>query len=346
MFQEFSRKGIKFLSLSERKDKISKIGIFEPGSAGLDRWLLDYWHPDHILDQDLQSLAEKIVAAKNNGKPVIWMMGAHVIRRGNSLLIIDLMERGIITHIAANGAVAIHDFELAFQGSTCEDVEHYIKDGKFGNWKETGFFINNAVADGYEDGLGYGAAIGRMIEDGGVFVHNRPKELHFPFKTLSIFAAAYRLGVPITVHKGIGQDITDQHPDANFEILGGASGRDFLIFVKIISKLEGGGVFLNLGTQVMGPEVYLKTLSMARNVAAQENREIKNFTTAVFDIVDLGDWRTENSSQEPAYYFRPKKTILIRTVKDGGESFYIRGDFDITIPALYKKIVDLLQERR
>jgi hypothetical protein len=230
--------------------------------------------------------------------------------------------------------VAIHDFELAFLGETLEDVEFYIKDGKFGNWQETGEYINRAIICGRLNHWGFGESIGRMIEYEGFGP--------MPYKNISIFAAAVRLNIPITVHKGIGYDITDQHPLADFAAIGKTSGDDFLIFANSISQLEDG-VFINMGSQVMGPEVYLKALSMARNIAVQKNEEIKHFSTAVFDMVDLGNWREENISDyrnprnlcDQRYYFRPLKSILIRTIKDGGESFYIQGDFSVTVPALY-----------
>ncbi len=323
----FDRSRIKFLSLAERENKITVGDILK-----LDDEIPSY------ENSDLKKLAEKIITARENSKPVIWMMGAHPLRRGNSRFIIDLMKRGIITHVATNMACAIHDFELALIGATCEDVEFYIRDGKFGNWIETGININQAAKAAYAQRIGLGASIGRVIAIG-------INECDF-----SIFANACNLGIPITVHKGIGYDITDQHPLADFAALGWASGQDFLIFSDAISKLEGG-VFLNIGTQVMGPEVYLKALSMARNVACQEYAEkhnceineappqITDFTTAVFDIVNLGDWREEDDPSCPSYYFRPKKTILIRTIKDGGESFYIQGDFRVTIPNLYHLLV-------
>lgn len=342
-YQEFDREKVKFLPLKERKNKMTLKDIYQ-----LNDEIPKYENPD------LGILAQRIIEARQNNKPVIWMMGAHPIRRGNSRFIIDLMKRGIITHIAANAACAIHDFELAFQGETLEDVEYYIKDGKFGNWEETGFYINTAAIDAFKSGCGLGEAIARMIYY-GVFwslQYDLYKPFYAPYKDISVFRAAYELKIPITVHKSIGQDITDQHPLADFAALGWASGKDFLIFANSIAKLEGGGVYLNIGTQVTGPEVYLKALSMARNVAAREGREIKHFTTALFDVVDLGDWKNkdcdwhkqENYSDQ-SYYFRPKKTVLIRTVKDGGESFYIRGDFRATIPALYHNILKLFERR-
>ena len=262
------------------------------------------------------------------------MMGAHVMRRGNSRYIIDLMERGVLTHLATNGAGAIHDFELALIGATLEDVERYIWDGKFGNWEETGHYINDAITRGYHDKIGFGEAIGRLIQNGEAGIK-------FPHREISMFAAAYRLGIPMTVHKGIGYDIIDQHPAADYAAMGYTTGEDFLCFAHSVSKLEGG-VFLNLGSAVMGPEVYLKSLSMARNIAAQRGEEIRHFTTANFDLIEFSDFREEGSPTDAHYYHRPKKTILVRTVKDGGESYHISGDFDRTVPKLYSLITEAL----
>ena len=177
------------------------------------------------------------------------------------------------------------------------------------------------------DKIGFGEAIGRFIQDG-------EDGVKFPHREISMFAAAYRLGIPMTVHKGIGYDIIDQHPAADYAAMGYTTGEDFLRFSHSVSKLEEG-VFLNLGSAVMGPEVYLKSLSMARNIAAQRGEEIRRFTTANFDLIEFSDFREEGSPTDAHYYHRPKKTILVRTVKDGGESYHISGDFDRTVPKLY-----------
>ncbi len=315
------RSHLTVLPLSDRQHKMTVADIYP----------LDAETPYYENDR-LNIVAEHIKQASQNGKQVIWMMGAHVMRRGNSRYIIDLMERGVITHIATNGACAIHDFEIAHIGATLEDVEVYIKDGKFGNWEETGRSLNEAIVRGYQDKIGFGEAIGRLIEKG-------EKGISFPHRGVSIFAAAYRLGVPITVHKGIGYDITDQHPTADYAAIGWTSGEDFLRFAHSVSLLEGG-VFLNLGSAVMGPEVYLKSLSMARNIATQRGEDIRYFTTANFDLIDFPDFQEEGNPTDAHYYHRPKKTILIRTVKDGGESYHISGDFSVTIPQLYRFVVD------
>jgi hypothetical protein len=275
-------------------------------------------------DPQLAQVAERIIRARRIGAPVVLIMGAHVIKTGLSRFVIDLMERRMVTHVGMNGAGPIHDFELALVGATTESVARYIQRGQFGLWQETGR-INDAVAAGVRDGLGFGESVGRMIE-----------EEQFLHRDVSILAAGYRLRVPVTVHIGVGYDIIHEHPNCDGAALGEASFRDFLIITQTITELHGG-VLLNLGTAVMGPEVYLKALSMARNIAHQEGRRINEFTTAVFDLQDLGpDVHHEAPKTDARYYYRPFKTILVRTVQDGGESFYIRGPHQGTLPALYR----------
>lgn len=275
-------------------------------------------------DPQLARVAGRMLRARSNGAPVILTMGAHVIKTGLSHFVIDLMERRIVTHVAMNGAGPIHDFELALVGATTESVARYIQEGQFGLWQETGH-INDIVATGAHEGLGYGEAVGRAIE-----------QERFPHRDVSILAAGYRLGVPVTVHIGLGYDIIHEHPNCDGAALGQASYTDFLIFTQAITRLQGG-VLLNFGSAVMGPEIYLKALAMARNVAHQEGRRINEFTTAVFDLQELGpDIHHEAPKTDARYYYRPFKTILVRTVQDGGESFYIRGTHQATLPALYR----------
>jgi hypothetical protein len=256
------------------------------------------------------------------------MMGAHVIKQGLSRYVIDLIRRGLVSVVATNGACAIHDYELARIGATSESVARYIADGQFGLWRETAE-VNDIVNRGAAEGLGFGEALGRDVSRSDL-----------PHKDVSIFAAAYECGVPATVHVGIGYDILHEHPNFDAAAAGSASYRDFLIFTRVVENLEGGAV-LCYGTAVMGPEVYLKALAMARNVARQEGREIRRFTSAVFDLLELsGDLHAEAPKHRPEYYYRPYKTVLVRTVKDGGRSFYIRGDHRATLPALHKLLVE------
>jgi hypothetical protein len=269
-------------------------------------------------------LGRRLVDARQRGSARILIMGAHVLRAGVSRFLIDLMERGFITHIAMNGAGPIHDWEFALIGATTESVARYIQTGEFGLWSETGR-MNDVIRAGASSGLGLGEALGREILNGP-----------FPHKDVSVLAAGARLGIPVTVHAGIGYDIIHEHSNCDGAALGQTSYQDFLIFTEAVTKLEGG-VLLNFGSAVMGPEVYLKALSMARNVAHQEGRQIRNFTTAVFDLIPIdGDTRHEAPKTDPRYYYRPWKTILARTVADGGESFYVQGDHRSTLPNLHR----------
>ena len=269
-------------------------------------------------------VAARLAEARASGAARILMMGAHVLRAGVNRHLIDLLERGYLDHIAMNGAGAIHDYELARIGATTESVDRYIRTGEFGLWRETGE-LNDWIREAAQCSLGLGENLGRRIDASD-----------FPHKDLSVFAAAYRAGVPVTVHCGIGYDIMHEHPNCDGAALGAASYRDFLIFARTVERLEGG-VLLNFGSAIMGPEVYLKALAMARNVALQEGRAIRHFTTAVFDLVPIhGDPRKELPKTDPGYYFRPHKTILVRTVADGGESFYFCGEHRATVPALWR----------
>jgi len=293
----------------------------------LDRWLeLDAPTPPFLHPQ-LSEVAKLVVAAKQSGAARILMMGAHVLRAGVNRHIIDLIERGFLDHIAINGAGVIHDYELARFGATTESVAHYIRTGEFGLWRETGE-LNDWVAEAAALELGLGENVGRRIESSG-----------YPHKSLSVLAAAYRHSVPFTVHVGIGYDILHEHPNCDGAALGVASYWDFLIFAATVERLEGG-VLLSFGSAIMAPEVYLKALAMARNVAHREGREIRRFTTAVFDLVPIqGDIHKELPKTDPGYYFRPQKTILVRTVADGGKSFYFCGDHRATFPALRRAIL-------
>ncbi len=274
---------------------------------------------------DLQTVASRL-AARGEAAGIL-MMGAHVIKCGVSRHLIDLLRRGVFSHVAMNGAGAIHDFELASIGATTESVARYIRTGEFGLWDRTGV-LNDWAVYAAERGLGLGEGFGRKI-----------LEENLPHREVSILAAAYELGIPVTVHVGMGYDITHEHPNCDGGAYGQASYRDFLIFTRAVENLEDG-VMVSFGSAVMGPEVYLKALSMARNVARQEGRRIANFSTAVFDLVPIqGDIHSELPKSDPGYYFRPHKTILVRTVADGGQSVYIRGDHRIAFPALRRAVL-------
>lgn len=308
----------------DRSRLIVKPLVQRTHDLALDNWLQLSDEAPAFGHPDLAVVAERLKQAQKSGSARILMLGAHLLRAGVNRHIIDLMERGLISHIALNGAGVIHDYELALIGATTESVARYIRSGEFGLWKETGV-LNDWVREA--DGQGFGEAVGRRI-----------LESDFPHRDLSVLAAAYRLSVPATVHVGIGYDIIHEHPNCDGAAIGETSYRDFLIFANTVESLEGG-VMLNFGSAVMAPEVYLKALSMSRNVAHQEGREIRHFTTAVFDLMPIpGDFHSELPRTEPAYYFRPRKTILIRTVADGGESYYFSGNHRATFPALWRAL--------
>jgi hypothetical protein len=295
-----------------------------------DHWLaleaapLEYAHPQ------LAQLAARVALARKRGAARILMMGAHVLRAGVNRQIIDLVERGAIDHIAVNGAVAIHDYELARIGATTESVARYIRTGEFGLWRETGE-LNDWISEAASLELGLGENVGRRIDASD-----------YPHKDLSVLAAAWRCSVPVTVHAAVGFDILHEHPNCDGAALGAASYHDFLIFAATVERLEGG-VMLSFGSAVMAPEVYLKALAMSRNVAHQEGRTIRNFATAVFDLLPIsGDIHSELPKTNPGYYFRPYKTILVRTVAEGGVSFYFCGDHRATFPALRRAILQRL----
>ncbi len=316
-FPTFDRSQLKLRPLSER---VHDMGLPE---------LFNLTDPTPPFDHpDLPAVARRVADAHRRGGQVVLMMGAHLLKVGLARFIIDLMEQGIITHVAMNGAGPIHDFELALIGASTESVARYIQAGQFGLWSDTGR-INEAINAGARAGIGLGEAVGQMIE-----------AEQFPHRDVSVLAAGYRLRVPVTVHVGIGYDIIHEHPNCNGAALGQTSYHDFLIIAQTISKLQGG-VLLNFGSAVMGPEVYLKALAMARNVAHQRGEQINRFTTAVFDLINLGEANihTEAPKDDPRYYYRPYKTILVRTVQDGGESFYLRGDHRATFPALYRQVL-------
>lgn len=274
-----------------------------------------------------REIGARILTARGQGAAVVLLMGAHVLRAGVQRYLIDLLERGLLSCIAVNGAAVIHDYELALVGATTESVARYIAEGQFGLWQETGR-LNDIVREAAERGEGIGEAVGRHI------AVTAP-----PHADISLLAAAWRCGVPLTVHVGIGYDIVHEHPSCDGGAWGAASYTDFLIFARCLASLTGG-VVMNFGSAVMAPEVFLKALAMARNVAQQEGRHIEGFSTLVCDLRELpADYRREAPRDDPAYYFRPWKTMLVRTLRDGA-SHYVRGHHRETVPALWTAITE------
>ncbi|MFH1061182.1 MAG: hypothetical protein V1797_21165 [Pseudomonadota bacterium] len=262
----------------------------------------------HVLAAgDLRAVADAMAAARRAQRPVILAMGAHVIKVGLSPLIIDALERGIITGLALNGAGMIHDVEMALAGRTSEDVAEALADGSFGTARQTGEFINSAVAS--EPALGLGAVVGRALNQA------KPQCLD-----LSLLAAAQRLGLPATVHVSLGADIIHMHPSFDGAATGQASHVDFRILVGQVAGLKGG-VFINLGSAVMLPEVFLKVLSAARNLG----HEVKDFTTVNMDMLR---------------HYRPLTNVVQRPVLTGGKGYFIIGHHEINLPLLLAMVVE------
>lgn len=272
----------------------------------------------------LARVAEAIRKARHNKRPVVLMLGGHPIKLGLSKFINHLIEQEFITLVATNGAGIIHDFELATCGGTSEDVSKNIRQGRFGNWEETSS-LNRLITEAARGKDGLGETVGRNLA-------RRETTTSY----LSIAATGWRNKVPVTCHVTVGADIIHQHINCDGAALGEASYTDFLIFTRHLQDLEGG-VFLNVGSAVTGPEVYLKALSMVRNASMRTGAQIRDFTTAVFDMVPLPEnWHEGTPGKsDPGYYFRPWKTILIRTVADGGISYYVQGEHQRTIPTLW-----------
>ncbi len=273
-----------------------------PGRASFEA----FWDslPRLLASDDLRALVRAIAQARRKKKPVIVMMGAHIVKCGLSPLLIDLMEQEVITALAMNGAVAVHDCEMALFGATSEDVSQGLRDGSFGMARETGEFYNRAAQEATLKKTGLGESLGVLL--------NRAKGAHLE---LSLLAAASRSGVPATVHVAIGTDIVHQHPSADGAALGAASFEDFLRFAGEVAKLSPGSVVLNLGSAVIMPEVFLKALTVARNLG----HPARGFTTANFDMIQ---------------HYRPRVNVVQRPVEGGGKGYALTGHHEIMIPLL------------
>ncbi|MDQ0200295.1 GSU2086 family protein [Neobacillus ginsengisoli] len=277
--------------------------------------------PSWNYPKEFETLVDRIINARLTGKPVIWSMGAHVIKNGLSRYIIEMVRAGIVTHVAGNGASSIHDFELAFLGETSEDVATAIEDGSFGMWEETGRYMNEAIQQGENQGLGYGESLSEYVR----------AHLHmFPYVEDCVFVQTKKAGVPYTCHISIGTDIIHQHPIVNFATLGSASGRDFSTFCDSFSQLGNGGVFLNFGSAISGPEIFLKAWTICKN----SGFPMEGITAANFDITSLKMGETYDCSNA-LYYYRPRRNMIERLSKCGGEGFHFQGLHQQTIPTLY-----------
>jgi len=335
----FDVAGIKTYPLAERSNKVK---------------LADLIGVDKVADIDvelsgetceyIETIASAIVSSKQKGNPVIVFTGAHLIKNGMGPLLVDLIDRGLITLLSGNGATGIHDFELAQIGETSENVPNALSKGHFGMAYEFAY-INYALSLGNEMKLGYGESLGRMICDDDFRnqalskYSKEPAGLSFPNQDVSFIAACHRNKVPLTIHVGIGTDVIDQHESFDGQAKGGCSGRDFLIYTDQVTKLTKGGVVLNIGSAVTGPEVLLKAISMASNVGSVP----ANFIAADFDLRPHEPAQMIDESAA-CYYFRDQKSVVTRIPQsfDSSRGYYVQGNQKQTFPLLYKKIIEKL----
>ena len=308
-YEEFDLSGVRTYPLSSRKSKANAQDFARPYTpgGGIHGWIESL--PNILGAADFKGVVAAIRSAHAGGRGVVWGLGAHVIKTGVGPVLIDLMERGFVSAVATNGAGVIHDFELALAGATSEEVEESLGPGRFGMADETGRLLNGAITDGNARGLGMGQAVGEWLRG------TRP-----PHEQLSIVAAAARLGVPVTVHVGIGTDIIHMHPAASGAALGEASLRDFRYFVSNVSRLERG-VYLNCGSAVILPEVFLKAVALARN----HGRPLDGLTTVNIDFVR---------------HYRPQTNVVARPVAGIGRGYSLVGHHEILIPLLAAALID------
>jgi deoxyhypusine synthase len=307
-YEPISLNKIKCRSLAKRRSKVSidKTGKpFNGGSFGKFLGSL----PDTLAAKDFKEIVRAIIKARDKNRPVILGMGAHPIKAGLSPIIIHLMKKNIITAIAMNGACIVHDFELSLIGQTSEDVDSELCDGAFGMARETGRDLNVAIKGGVKEGYGIGRAVGEHI------LHSKAT-----YRELSILAAAAKLNIPATVHVAIGTDIIHMHPEADGASIGEGSMRDFRLFASVVSDLKGG-VYINLGSAVIMPEVFLKAIAVTRNLG----HDVKNFTTVNMDFIQ---------------HYRARENVLRRPVLSGGRSYAITGHHEIMFPLLAAAVME------
>ncbi len=302
---------IRTIPLQRRAHKVQASALAKPWVKGgsLARFLDSI--PHILVAEDFRRVVEATVTAVRNQRPVVVMMGAHVIKCGLNPILIDLMRRGAINAIATNGAGAIHDFELALAGETSEDVQTGLDDGTFGMVDETGRLMNTALANGVRQGWGAGRALGEAIRQAG-YAHSH----------LSILQEGVARNIPVTIHVAIGTDIIHQQPTADGAVLGAASYRDFQNFAAVVARLEGG-VVLNIGSAVIMPEVFLKALTVARNLG----NVVDHFTTATFDM---------------NRHYRPTENVVRRPTHKGGQGYYIIGHHELLVPLWAAAVIEQL----
>jgi hypothetical protein len=334
----FDAKQIKTYPISTRINKVKINDIVKPEDA-----LKSNYEVNSDIANTINSVAKQIIQFRKENKPVILFTGAHSIKNGLGRLWGDLVERGLLTLIAGNGATSIHDFELALIGQTSEYVPDALEKGQFGMAYEF-CYHNYALHLGSKYNLGYGESLGKMICDPSFrseaikFAKLKENSIEFKHPELSLLAECYKKNIPFTIHVGIGTDVVDQHSSFDGRVKGACSGRDFLIYTNEVTKLIDGGVILNVGSAVIGPEVFLKAASMAGNIGKIPNKII----SADFDLRTYDPQQMANDAAQ-CYYFRDQKSVVTRIPQAfGGKGYYIQGNQKITIPLLYKTIIEML----
>jgi hypothetical protein len=306
-YKQIDLSGVKTISIKKRRSKVRPTDfarVFDARQGTFAEFIESL--PHILIAEDLRSFAIDVVGARKRGKPVILLMGAHVIKVGLSPLLIDMVKRKMLTCIAMNSAAAIHDVETAMWGRTSEDVEENLTDGRFGMSRETGEFINGVLERGMADEeIGYGEALGKALRKA-------------PHAGLSVLGECYRLGVPVTVHAAIGTDITHQQPTMDGAATGELSFRDFKVLCHAVKDLRGG-VIMNVGSAVVLPEVFLKALTVVRNLG----HKAQQFTAANFDMVQ---------------HYRPRMNVVHRPIRNGGKGYLFTGHHEIMIPLLFATI--------
>jgi hypothetical protein len=308
-YEDFDLSGVRTYPLASRQGKANAADFATPYRRGGGVGSLLESLPRILAGADFKAVVAAIRAARDGDRGIIWGIGAHVIKTGLGPILIDLMERGFVSALATNGAGVIHDFEVALAGSTSEDVDEALGPGRFGMAQETGEVLNAAINDGVTQGLGLGQAVGRRLAE------LKPAHAH-----LSVMAAAERLQIPVTVHVAIGTDIIHMHARASGAALGEGSLRDFRYFVSNVARLKGG-MYLNCGSAVVLPEVFLKAVAIARN----QGMSLDELTTVNLDFTRL---------------YRPQTNVVSRPVRGIGKGYSLVGHHEIMIPLLAAALVE------
>lgn len=314
------RTGLKTIPLAERPAKVTVSQFARPYQKGEGVRGMVESMPRILAGTNFRAVVEAVWRAWEIEKPILWGLGGHVVKVGLGPTLIDLMERGFVSGIAMNGSTAIHDFEVALVGSTSEEVEVTLPGGRFGMAEETGAWMNQAITDGDQREIGIGEALGEFLLK-KIEESSSSSKPHVAFPNASLLLQAYRRRIPVTVHVAIGTDTPHNHPLADGRAIGGATYRDFLLFAGLVRTLGGGGVYLNVGSAVVLPEVFLKAVSAARNLG----HPVQNFTTVNLDFLQ---------------HYRPLENVVRRPTLESGQGYALTGHHEILLPLLAAALVE------